>query len=336
MSIQSSKQLYVMILIFCLNIIVFANKTQLCLTNEPTREASGIVGLRDSNGDYCAAVKVVSEFDGLSYSSYNGVVKVEDKPGEDIVYLSPQERILKIYKSGYQPKKIVLSETGIKLNPQDIWKITVSGKKSVLISVEPKNATVYFDNKKVNHRNIYQTSLGKHSIKIKKEGYQTIKRTIKVNQNTDSLIFTLNRLNKKQSTISNQDTVDKGGVKPCLASCCISPRVGLEMNEGKEIRFSEWVGCLGNIFLNYYGVKPLWLYPSIKMGYKENGIKGCLASYFLGSRIGYELDERRVRTKEWLQLVPCINIYPMISIPLEAYRGETMSDIAKKEGLRKK
>jgi hypothetical protein len=71
------------------------------------------------------------------------------------------------------------------------------------------------------------------------------------------------------------------------------------------------------------------------MGAKKNGFEGALASFFLGPRIGNELDVRKIRTKEWLQLVPCVCIYPMITIPLEAYKGKTMSEIEVEEGLRK-
>ena len=130
------------------------------------------------------------------------------------------------------------------------------------------------------------------------------------------------------------DTTQKGGVEPCLASCCIGPRVGLELNEGKEIRTAEWIGSLGQ-FVPYVGflARP---YMAYKMGYEPNGIKGCAASCCLGPRIGNELGERKIRTIEWLQLVPVINLYPAIAIPLEAYEGETMTEIAKKEHLRKK
>jgi len=39
----------------------------------------------------------------------------------------------------------------------------------------------------------------------------------------------------------------EGGAGPCLASACIGPRVGLEMNEGKKIQTSEWIGLGGKL-----------------------------------------------------------------------------------------
>jgi hypothetical protein len=66
----------------------------------------------------------------------------------------------------------------------------------------------------------------------------------------------------------------KGGVGPCLASCCIGPRVGLEMNDG-----------------------------------------------------------RKIRTLEWLTLVPVVNIVTILMQCYEAYQGKTMSEIAAAEKL---
>lgn len=137
---------------------------------------------------------------------------------------------------------------------------------------------------------------------------------------------------------------EKGGFVPCLATCLIGPRVGLEMNEGVEVYQSEWI-MLGGQVLGGSIVATSSLggliqtatraYNAYEMGAKKNGLEGGLASFFLGSRIGNELDYRKIRTVEWLQLVPCVCIYPAIKIPLEAYKGKTMSEIEVEEGLRK-
>lgn len=137
---------------------------------------------------------------------------------------------------------------------------------------------------------------------------------------------------------------EKGGFVPCLATCCIGPRVGLEMNEGVEIYQSEWIALGGTVIGNAMApISPTLSYlvslgangyMAYDMGNK-NGFEGVLASYCLGPRIGNELDYRKIRTVEWLQLVPCVCIYPAIKIPLEAYKGKTMSEIEVEEGLRK-
>ncbi|MBU4444051.1 hypothetical protein KJ656_03070 [bacterium] len=134
---------------------------------------------------------------------------------------------------------------------------------------------------------------------------------------------------------------EKGGVVPCLASCLIGPRVGLEMNEGIKINTSEYIALGGSVIgpavsgnigtLISMGTKG---YMAYDMGNK-NGFEGILASFCLGPRIGNELDYRKIRTIEWLRLVPCVCIYPAIAIPLQAYNGKTMTEIEVEEGLRK-
>ncbi len=133
---------------------------------------------------------------------------------------------------------------------------------------------------------------------------------------------------------------ENGGFVPCLASCLIGPRVGLEMNEGRDIETSEWIMLGGTLIsaapvVGQIAATGTRAYNAYVMGAKKNGLEGGLASFFLGSRIGNELDTRKIRTKEWLQLVPCVCIYPMITIPLEAFSGKTMTDIEVEEGLRK-
>lgn len=139
----------------------------------------------------------------------------------------------------------------------------------------------------------------------------------------------------------------KGGFTPTLATCLIGPRVGLEMNEGyTDIPLSEWIALggalvggsaqgamvpLGNAIIT--GTRA---YMAYDRGGVNNGLEGALAAYCIGPRVGNEIHYRKIRTKEWLTLIPCVNIYPLISIPLEAYRGQTMSEIEIEEGLRKK
>lgn len=139
---------------------------------------------------------------------------------------------------------------------------------------------------------------------------------------------------------------EPGGFGPALASCLVGPRVGLEMNEGiEEIHLSEWIALggaiisgsttgilapIGNVI--YTGTRA---YMAYEMGGKNNGFEGALAAFCIGPRVGNELHYRKIRNKEWLLLIPCVNIYPLISIPLEAYHGKTMTEIEIAEGLRK-
>ena len=47
----------------------------------------------------------------------------------------------------------------------------------------------------------------------------------------------------------------KGGCLPFLGSCCLGPRIGLEMNEGRQVRTLEWL-----LLVPYVGLfTRLWM-----------------------------------------------------------------------------
>jgi len=145
----------------------------------------------------------------------------------------------------------------------------------------------------------------------------------------------------------------KGGVGPCLASCCIGPRVGLEMNEGTKIRQMEWIAFIGGMIFSpirlVNTIDPVTGKTMDEIRVKENlggnpinatppkqkgGIMPFLGACCLGPRVGLEMnDGRKVRTMELLTLVPVVQIVPIVLIAAEAYQGKTMSEIAAKERL---
>lgn len=149
----------------------------------------------------------------------------------------------------------------------------------------------------------------------------------------------------------------KGGFVPCLSTCCLGPRVGLEMNEGTKVTNDEWLGLISGILL---GVNVNTYMSSYKAftGESMNEIKDrekiggplitasqpketggfvpALASCCLGPRIGLEMnDGRKVRSMELFTLVPIIGIVPAVMMAYEAYEGKTMSEIAENEELDK-
>ena len=119
----------------------------------------------------------------------------------------------------------------------------------------------------------------------------------------------------------------KGGVGPMLGSCCLGPRIGLEMNEGQEIQIVEILPLLPYVG----GVFRVWL--AYDYGYKAAGDKGFLASCCIGPRVGKEFNERKIRDREFLYPIPIVNLYPWITIGIEAYQGKTMTEIAEEENL---
>lgn len=116
---------FVFLSLFAISISAETSKMQ--IVGKPEKSKSEIVAVRNANGRFCAAIQVISDMEGFSYDSYNGVVRIDDNPGKDMVYLSPDERVLEIYKTGYEPLKIILYEIGIILKGKDVWMLKISG-----------------------------------------------------------------------------------------------------------------------------------------------------------------------------------------------------------------
>jgi len=113
--------------------ILFAQQPQLHIFGEPELSPSEIVAVRDDKtGQFCAAISVISDLVGFGYSSESGVVQVDfSRPGKDLVFLLPSERILEIYHADFQPLRIILSEIGIQLQAKQVWIIKLTGDKKI-------------------------------------------------------------------------------------------------------------------------------------------------------------------------------------------------------------
>ncbi len=145
----------------------------------------------DVNGRICAMVKVISDMEGFKYDSYNGVVSMEDRPGQDLVFLSPDERVLEIYHKGYKPLRIILSEYGIQLHSREVWSIEIAGRRinqngllvTFLIKPPVKKITIAGKVYDIANKKPIPLSDGKYRIKIEKRGYRPIDREIEVDKN---------------------------------------------------------------------------------------------------------------------------------------------------------
>lgn len=149
-----------------------------------------------------------------------------------------------------------------------------------------------------------------------------------------------------------------GGVGPCLATCFLGDsRIGLYMNEGKPIEGIDWLIFGANIVggaIQSAVVPPLYesesdgvkstvsvtvpigsLIAGIDAYNKSQSAKGFCAGALWGRRVGAEINNTKVRTKEILLCIPIVNLYPCIALPLEAYNGKTMSQVIEEENLKR-
>ncbi len=184
------KKILLLVLIGLITLPAYAQELKkMEIIGKPVKLQSGeMVARRDQNGNYCAAIQVVSDMDGFSYDSFDGIVgDILDNPGEDIVYLTKSERVLKVFKNGYQPLQIILSDLGITLKEREIWQIKIAGDESpdvlpVTFRFTPADATLFIDGKNAGKELTQSLSIGEHQIRLEKAGFQTIEKTLTVNE----------------------------------------------------------------------------------------------------------------------------------------------------------
>lgn len=208
------KYQYFLITFFLLISNLSAQLSELQIVGQPERLEAEIVSVRDVNGRFCAAIQVISDMEGFSYDSYNGVVRVDDRPGKDMVFLSPDERVLEILHTGYTPIKIILSEIGIQLREKEVWKIQISGQRRMLnipvaIITNPEGAEVVIDGESLGPVERITLSSGTHQLKLNKEGYESIIQTIVVDENNTLFKFDL----QKVQEIPIEITTDPSGAE---------------------------------------------------------------------------------------------------------------------------
>ncbi|OGS33754.1 MAG: hypothetical protein A2293_14475 [Elusimicrobia bacterium RIFOXYB2_FULL_49_7] len=125
----------------------------------------------------------------------------------------------------------------------------------------------------------------------------------------------------------------KGGVVPCLATCMMGDsRIGLAMNEGKDIEVYDWLNLVGSLSGLSVATRA---YAGYENGYKQAGTVGFCVGYLWGPRPGRMFKEYKLRTMEVLMCIPVVNIYPCVALPLEAYAGHTLTEIIQSEGLKR-
>jgi hypothetical protein len=148
--------------------------------------------------------------DGFSYDSNDGMVgDNDDFPGKDMVYLTATERVLDVMKTGFKPLRIILSEYGIVLKPREVWQIEINGEGGaeslpVTIRITPNDASLSIDGMVVSASYTQSLSIGQHSINIAKDGFQTIEKTITVDDKNVFFEWTLEKTQTQWLVITSK------------------------------------------------------------------------------------------------------------------------------------
>ncbi len=165
------------------------------IVGEPKEEPSELVGkeIRDDNGEVCAGFIINTDLKGLVFQANNGVVKINQVPGRYFLFLSPGENVVDVFADGFAPLKIVMNNLGIRLRSGQSWSVKLTGEKSIPVNfiITPQNVKLFVNGVPTNYSTPPQMKIGKHAVRLEKEGWVTINDTIEVSESRTLFPFYL-------------------------------------------------------------------------------------------------------------------------------------------------
>ena len=193
------------LLILLLSATILAQSAELGIESPAVKSDQEIVAVRDANGRFCAAIQVVCAVKGLKYDAYNGVVRVDSQPGQDMVYLQPDERVLEIFAPGHKPLKLILHDEGIQLAAKEVWQLSLSGEAqnillTVALLIEPPDAHLVLNGEAAEKGPTHILDSGAHQVRIEHADFRPVDTTISVNPKNAFFDFQLTPLKKADVT----------------------------------------------------------------------------------------------------------------------------------------
>jgi len=199
-----------LILLLCSTAIA-QDTYSLRISGTPEQLAGELIDInkKDANGEVCAGLVIESDLDGLSYDSNNGIINVTRQPGRDFLFLSPEEQLVKVMKTGYMPLKIVLSDKGIKLLSGKVWLIKVTGDHPVTeipisILTTPPGVRIFIDGVDRGTDVTQRILTGRHQLGGTKEGYKPTQDSIEVTPDKTLFNLKLNPIELVEVTFSSR------------------------------------------------------------------------------------------------------------------------------------
>lgn len=241
----------------------------------PMDMAAKIDKVKDINGETCALIKVQTDLKGVQFDS-RFIEKYLDKGnGEYWVYIQPGTRRFKIRKEGIMPKDFDFDQ---KLKSSTVYQLKLSSvgdtKKieniAVNIITTPQRATIYLDGENRGTKKKVMTSIGKHQLKIVKDGYQTINKEIEVTAKNTLFEFKLKEIEDAMVMITTEpagaevvlDGVSLGNspISTFYPSGSYKLKLSKDMYETEEFTLN----ITGTEVNKTYTLKPAWAELTIK------------------------------------------------------------------------
>ncbi|MBM4166748.1 MAG: PEGA domain-containing protein, partial [Ignavibacteria bacterium] len=202
---------YIFLFLFSATILFAQNEMRVVGKGEYRPDELIDVSIKDANQRVCAGLIILSDLSGLTFQAYNGIVKVNKDPGRYFLFLQPDERVVEVYAEGYVPLKIILYDYDIKFESGKTFQLKVTGEKEITtvslnLLLEPSDAQVTLDGKKLSSSPTQQVAVGKHTIKIEKQGFKTIEQAIDVSPSNTLFRFALKEVELASVQIKSTPT----------------------------------------------------------------------------------------------------------------------------------
>lgn len=204
--------LSIIILWACTSVAAHAQLiAEMKVVGDPKEEPSELVGkeIRDDNGVVCAGLIIMTDLKGLTFQANNGIVKINQSPGKYFLFLSPDENVIDIFSSDYAPKKIILNEVGIRLRSGQSWSMKITGEKTISVPfiISPNGSRLFIDNAPEESKKTPQLKIGRHTIKIMKQGYITLYDTIMVSPENALFNYELREVDIYDNNAADENTL---------------------------------------------------------------------------------------------------------------------------------
>ena len=161
---------------------------------------------KDANNRLVGALIIETDISGLNFEA--DAVRLDQKPGQYILFVSPGQKKVRVLSSNHVPLDIILSEYGIRIKSGEAWKIKITGDKKlteipVNFLIIPEDAVLEIAGKKQNapYRAI-PLKEGNLSVKVSKAGFKTQTRTIEVSAKKNLFEFTLEEIIQELQSVT--------------------------------------------------------------------------------------------------------------------------------------
>jgi len=218
---------FIALMMICLSL--FAQEmNEMVILKQAERRTDQIIDQKhkDANRMICAGILIITDLDGLTFQSNMGVVGMDYNPGRYMVFVSEGERVLDIYKTGFKPLEIILSEYGIYgLKSGQVYQLEVTSKNKeadkmlpVIFNVTPSDARIKVGSLTFVSGKAQSLPMGKNEVIIEKPGYNPIKETITVSKENIQFNYVMQEIDPIRVLFSSEpeganliiDQQDKG------------------------------------------------------------------------------------------------------------------------------